>query len=93
MKLIFFYLILSINGYMLHYKNFRNIKTNIFLLNKKYFFEKDDNSTKISKRNNNPIKPKPIIPIIKMESVNSEENNSESEKDIKKIIKHIHEFV
>jgi hypothetical protein len=74
---------------MLQYKNLRNIKTNIFLLNKKYFFEKDDNSTGISLRNNNPIKPKPIVPIIKMESVNLEENNNE----IKKIIRHIHEFV
>jgi hypothetical protein len=93
MKLIFFYLIVSINGYILQYKNLRNLKTNIFLLNKKYFFEKDDNYTGISLRNNNPIKPKPIVPLIKIELVNSEENNSDSEKDIKKIIKHIHEFV
>jgi len=93
MKLIFFYLIISINGYILQYKNFRNLKTNIFLLNKKYFFEKDDNFTKISLKNNNPIKPKPIVSIIKTALVNSEENNSEYEKDIKKIINHIHEFV
>ena len=93
MKLIFFYLIVSINGYILQYKNPRSTKTNIFLLNKKYFFEKDDNFTKISLRNNNPIKPKPIVPIIKMELVNSKENNNEFEKDIKKITKHIHEFV
>lgn len=93
MKLIFFYFILSINGYILQYKNLRNIKTNIFLLNKKYFFEKDDNSTGIDQRNNNPIKPKPIVPIIKIESMNSEENDIRSEKNIKKIIRHIHEFV
>jgi len=79
MKIItFFYLILSINGFIIAQRN--NIS--------KYPYKRDeDNSTHICQRN--PFKPQPIIPCCSLKLPPPDNENEEKENDVKKIIDYI----